>query len=58
MLTRGRWNTITSVGKQLLEVDQIKEVNFIESIIQDHEDRDFKEDPIERALVWSEYNDQ
>ena len=47
-----------TVGKQLPKVDQIEEVNFIESIIQEHGVYDFKEDPIERALVWSESNDQ
>ena len=49
---------IFTVGKQLPEVDQIEEVNFIESIIQEHVNRDFKEGPIERALVWRESNDQ
>ena len=49
---------IFTVGKQLPEVDKIEEVNFIESIIQKHRDRDFKEDLIERTLVWSESNDQ
>ena len=46
------------VGKQLSKVDQVEEVDFIESIIQEHVDREFMEDPIERALVWSESNDQ
>ena len=40
------------------EVDQVEEVDFIESIIQEHVDREFMEDPIERALVWNEPNDQ
>ena len=46
------------MDKQLSEVDQIKEVDFIESIIQKHVDRKFIEDPIEKTLVWSEPNDQ
>ena len=41
-----------------MEVDQIEEINFIESIIQEHVDREFMEDSIERTLVWSEPNDQ
>ncbi|GFY88708.1 late embryogenesis abundant protein, group 2 [Actinidia rufa] len=40
------------------EVDQIEEINVIESIIQEHVDREFMEDSIERALVWSELHDQ
>ena len=40
------------------EVDQIEEVDFIESIIQENVDREFMEDSIEKALVWSEPNDQ
>ncbi|GFS36417.1 hypothetical protein Acr_00g0045820 [Actinidia rufa] len=40
------------------EVDQIEEINVIESIIQEHVDREFMEDSIERALVWSEPHDQ
>ena len=51
-------NNIFMVGKRLPEVDQIEKVDFIESIIQDHMDRDFIEDPIERTLVWSEPIDQ
>ena len=46
------------MGKQLSKVDQVEEVDFIESIVQEHVDNDFMEDPIERALVWSESNDQ
>ena len=46
------------MGKQLSKVDQIEEVNFIESTIQEHGNCDFKEDPIERTLVWSKSNDQ
>ena len=46
------------MDKQLPEVDQIEEVDFIESIIQEHVDREFMEDLIERTLVWSELNDQ
>ena len=46
------------MGTQLTEVDQIEKVNFIESVIQKHVDRKFMEDPIERALVQSEPNDQ
>ena len=42
---------IFTMGKQLSEVDQIEEVDFIESIIQEHVDREFMEDSIERALV-------
>ena len=42
----------------MFEVDQVEKVDFIESIIQEHVDREFMEDPIERALVWSESNDQ
>ena len=42
---------IFTVGKQLLEVDQIEEVDFIESIIQEHVDHELMEDPIERSLV-------
>ena len=49
---------IFTIGKQFLEVDQVEEVDFIESIIQEHMDREFMEDPIARALVWSESNDQ
>ena len=43
---------IFTVGKQLSKVD------FIESLIQEHVDHEFMENPIERALVWSESNDQ
>ena len=46
------------MDKQLSEVDQVKEVDFIESIIQENVDHEFMEDPIKRALVWSESNDQ
>ena len=46
------------VGKKIQEVDQIEEVDFVESTIQEHLDREFIEDPIERALVWSEPHDQ
>ncbi|GFS34255.1 hypothetical protein Acr_00g0032950 [Actinidia rufa] len=49
---------IFTVGKQMKEVDQIEEINVIESIIQEHVDREFMEDSIERALVWSELHDQ
>ena len=49
---------IYKVGKQLKEVDQIEEVDFIESIIQKHVDRKFMEDPNKRSLIWSEPNDQ
>ncbi|GFZ21903.1 hypothetical protein Acr_29g0010650 [Actinidia rufa] len=49
---------IFTVGKQLSEVDQVEEVDFIESIIQEQVDREFMEDPIERALMWNESNDQ
>ncbi|GFS36154.1 hypothetical protein Acr_00g0044390 [Actinidia rufa] len=49
---------IFTVGKQMSEVDQIEEINVIESIIQEHVDREFMEDSIERALVWSEPHDQ
>ncbi|GFZ02203.1 hypothetical protein Acr_15g0008110 [Actinidia rufa] len=49
---------IFTVGKQMKEVDQIEEINVIESIIQEHVDREFMEDSIERALVWSEPHDQ
>ena len=49
---------IVNMGKQLPKLDQIKEVDFIESIIQQHVDREFMEDPIKRTLVWSEPNDQ
>ena len=41
-----------------MKVNQIKEVKFIECFIKEHVDREFIEDPIERALVWSESNDQ
>ncbi|GFZ19874.1 hypothetical protein Acr_28g0005790 [Actinidia rufa] len=46
------------VGKQMRKVDQIEEINVIESIIQEHVDREFMEDSIERALVWSGSHDQ
>ena len=46
------------MDKQLSKVDQVKEVDFIKSIIQEHVDWEFMEDPIEKALVWSESNDQ
>ena len=49
---------IFTVGKQLQEVDQVEEVDFIESTIQEYVDQVFIEDPIERALSWSEPNDQ
>ncbi|GFZ12049.1 hypothetical protein Acr_23g0004340 [Actinidia rufa] len=49
---------IFTVGKQMREVDQIEEINVIESIIQEHVDREFMEDSIERDLVWSESHDQ
>ncbi|GFS30842.1 hypothetical protein Acr_00g0014470 [Actinidia rufa] len=49
---------IFTVGKQMREVDQLEEINVIESIIQEHVDREFMEDSIERALVWSEPHDQ
>ncbi|GFS29781.1 hypothetical protein Acr_00g0008430 [Actinidia rufa] len=49
---------IFTVGKQKREVDQIEEINFIESIIQEHVDREFMDDSIERALVWNEPHDQ
>ncbi|GFY90894.1 hypothetical protein Acr_07g0010900 [Actinidia rufa] len=49
---------IFTVGKQMKEVDQIEEINVIESIIQEHVDCEFMEDSIERALVWSEPHDQ
>ncbi|GFZ16814.1 hypothetical protein Acr_26g0000840 [Actinidia rufa] len=49
---------IFTVGKQMREVDQIEEINVIEFIIQEHVDREFMEDSIERALVWSEPHDQ
>ncbi|GFS42194.1 hypothetical protein Acr_00g0078440 [Actinidia rufa] len=49
---------IFTVGKQMREVDQIEEINVIEYIIQEHVDREFMEDLIERALVWSEPHDQ
>ncbi|GFS37337.1 hypothetical protein Acr_00g0051420 [Actinidia rufa] len=49
---------IFTVGKQMKEVDQIEKINVIESIIQEHMDREFMEDSIERALVWSEPHDQ
>ncbi|GFS42481.1 hypothetical protein Acr_00g0080060 [Actinidia rufa] len=49
---------IFTVGKQMREVDQIEEINVIESIIQEHVDREFIEDSIERALAWSESHDQ
>ena len=51
-------NKIFTVGKQVLEVDQVEEVDFIESIIQEHVDREFMEDPIKKSLVWNEPNDQ
>ncbi|GFS41334.1 hypothetical protein Acr_00g0073750 [Actinidia rufa] len=41
---------IFTVDKQMREVDQIEEINVIESIIQKHVDREFMEDSIERAL--------
>ncbi|GFZ14636.1 hypothetical protein Acr_24g0008260 [Actinidia rufa] len=50
--------SIFIVGKQMKEVDQIEEINVIESIIQEPVDREFMEDSIERALVWSEPHDQ
>ena len=49
---------IFTVGKQMGEVAEVEEVDFIESIVQEHVDREFLEDPIERALVWSEPNDK
>ena len=49
---------IFTMGNQSSEVDQIEKVNFIESVIQEHVDREFMEDPIERALVRNESNDQ
>ncbi|GFY90908.1 hypothetical protein Acr_07g0011040 [Actinidia rufa] len=49
---------IFTVGKQMKEVDQIEEINVIKSIIQEHVDREFMEDSVERALVWSEPHDQ
>ena len=60
-LSFGNINLETNIfmlGKQLSEVDQIEEVDSIESIIQGYVDREFMEDPIEMALVWSESNDQ
>ena len=42
---------IFTVGKQFSEVNQIKEVDSIKSIIQEHVDHEFMKDPIERALV-------
>ena len=39
-------------------IDQIEKVDFIEPIIQEHVDRKFMEDPIERALVWSDSHEQ
>ncbi|XP_057459259.1 uncharacterized protein LOC130749920 [Actinidia eriantha] len=49
---------IFTVGKQMREVDQLEEINVINSIIQKHMDREFVEDSVERALVWSEPHDQ
>ncbi|GFZ14646.1 hypothetical protein Acr_24g0008360 [Actinidia rufa] len=49
---------IFTVGKQMSEIEQIEEINVIESIIQEHMDREFMKDSIERALVWSEPHDQ
>ncbi|XP_057508479.1 uncharacterized protein LOC130791357 [Actinidia eriantha] len=46
------------MGKQKGEVDHVEEVDFIESIIQEHVDREFMEDPVATALIWSEPNDQ
>ncbi|GFZ02210.1 hypothetical protein Acr_15g0008180 [Actinidia rufa] len=43
---------IVLVTQPVIEVDQIEEINVIESIIQEHVDREFMEDSIERALVW------
>ena len=42
---------IFTMGKQLSKVDQVEEVDFIESIIQENVDREFMKDPIEKALV-------
>ena len=42
---------IFTMGKQLSEVDQVEEVDFIESIIQEHVDWEFMEDSIDKALV-------
>ena len=49
---------IFTVDKQLSEVDQVEEVDFIESIIQNRANREIMEDPIAKALVWSESNDE
>ncbi|GFZ14419.1 hypothetical protein Acr_24g0006090 [Actinidia rufa] len=49
---------IFTMGKQMREVKQLEETYVIESIIQEHVDREFMEDSIERALVWSEPHDQ
>lgn len=46
------------MGKQIQEVDQVEEVDFIEFTIQKHVDQAFLEDSIERALSWSEPHDQ
>ena len=51
------FGNIFMVGKQVSEVDQVEKVDFIESIIQEHVDRGFMEDPIERALIRNESND-
>ena len=49
---------IFTVVNQSSEEDQIEKVNFIESVIQEHVDREIMEDPIERVLVENESNDQ
>ena len=46
------------MSKKLSEVDQVEKVDFIEFIIQEHVNREVIEDPIERALVWTESHDQ
>ena len=40
---------IFTMGKQLAEVDQVEEVDFIESIVQEYVNHEFMEDSIERV---------
>ncbi|XP_057497449.1 uncharacterized protein LOC130782192 [Actinidia eriantha] len=44
-------------GKQMGECKDIREIDFIESIIQEHFEHEFFEDSLEKALVFSKSHD-
>ena len=43
-----------NAGKQLGDLEDIREVNFIDSIVQEHFERQSVEDPLARMLIFSE----